>query len=57
MHKTGKYKMLNLIFGIFPFVGATAICLINEKSGFIQSWFSIVSTRIILFVSAFSRID
>lgn len=47
MHKTGKYKMLNLIFGIFPFIGAIAICLINEKSGFIQSWFSIVSTRIV----------
>lgn len=42
MHKTGKYKMLNLIFGIFPFIGATAICLINEDSGFIQSWFSII---------------
>lgn len=42
MHKTGKYKLLNLIFGFFPFIGATAICLINENSGFIQSWFSIV---------------
>lgn len=42
MHKTGKYKLLNLIFGFFPFIGATAICLINEDSGFIQTWFSIV---------------
>lgn len=42
MHKTGKYKLLNLIFGFFPFIGATAICLINEESGFIQTWFSIV---------------
>jgi len=42
MHKTGKYKLLNLIFGFFPFVGATAICLINEESGFIQTWFSII---------------
>ncbi|KXN83412.1 Multidrug resistance protein fnx1, partial [Leucoagaricus sp. SymC.cos] len=42
MHKTGKYKLLNLIFGIFPFIGATAICFINKDSGFLQSWFSII---------------
>ncbi|KAF9445772.1 MFS general substrate transporter [Macrolepiota fuliginosa MF-IS2] len=42
MHKTGKYKLLNLIFGFFPFIGAVGICLINENSGFIQSWFSII---------------
>jgi hypothetical protein len=42
MHKTGKYKLLNLIFGAFPFLGVIGIYLINENSGFIQSWFSIV---------------
>ncbi|XP_006458763.1 hypothetical protein AGABI2DRAFT_115784 [Agaricus bisporus var. bisporus H97] len=42
MHKTGKYKLLNLIFGAFPFFGVIGICFINEDSGFIQSWFSIM---------------
>lgn len=42
MHKTGRYKTLNMVFGIFPFIGAIAICLINEKSGPIQSWLSII---------------
>lgn len=42
MHKTGKYKMINLIFGFFPVIGVVALCFLNENSGFIQSWFSIV---------------
>lgn len=46
MHKTGKYKLLNLIFGAFPFFGVIGICFINEDSGFIQSWFSIVRAHI-----------
>ncbi|KAJ3569641.1 hypothetical protein NP233_g4918 [Leucocoprinus birnbaumii] len=42
MHKTGRYKMLNLTFGFFPFLGALAICFLSENSGFIQSWFSVI---------------
>ncbi|KAE9408977.1 MFS general substrate transporter [Gymnopus androsaceus JB14] len=42
MHRTGKYKMINLIFGIFPFIGTVLISQIHENSGWIQSWFSII---------------
>ncbi|KAF9528266.1 vacuolar amino acid permease [Crepidotus variabilis] len=42
MHKTGTYKRINLIFGIFPFIGAVGIYLLQEDSGWLQSWFSIV---------------
>lgn len=42
MHATGRYKMINLIFGAFPFLGACLIYLIHKDSGPIQSWFSII---------------
>ncbi|KAJ3782613.1 vacuolar amino acid permease [Lentinula aff. detonsa] len=42
MHRTGKYKMINMIFGIFPFIGTVLISQIHENSGWIQSWFSII---------------
>ncbi|KAF7353924.1 Vacuolar amino acid permease [Mycena venus] len=42
MHRTGRYKKLNLTFGIFPFVGATLISFLHEDSGPIQSWLSII---------------
>ncbi|KAJ3560302.1 hypothetical protein NP233_g10927 [Leucocoprinus birnbaumii] len=42
MHKTGRYKMLDMIFGLFPFIGTVAIYFLNENSGFIHTWFSIV---------------
>ncbi|KAF5351470.1 hypothetical protein D9757_012871 [Collybiopsis confluens] len=42
MHRTGKYKMINMIFGIFPFVGTVLISRIHENSGWVQSWFSII---------------
>ncbi|KAJ7612149.1 vacuolar amino acid permease [Roridomyces roridus] len=42
MHRTGRYKKLNLIFGIFPFIGILFICLMREDSGPIQSWLSII---------------
>ncbi|KAJ7490869.1 major facilitator superfamily domain-containing protein [Mycena latifolia] len=42
MHRFGRYKKINLIFGIFPFVGAVLISLMKEDSGFLQSWFSII---------------
>lgn len=43
MHRTGKYKMINLIFGIFPFVAAVSISFMREDSNWFQMWFSIVS--------------
>ncbi|KAI9069434.1 vacuolar amino acid permease [Trametes sanguinea] len=42
MHRTGKYKKLSLIFGIFPFVAATLIALMREDSPPIQQWLSIL---------------
>lgn len=42
MHRSGRYKRMNLILGILPFVGATLIYQLREDSSFIQSWFSII---------------
>ncbi|THV06874.1 vacuolar amino acid permease [Dendrothele bispora CBS 962.96] len=42
MHRTGKYKIINLVFGIFPFIASVLIAQIHENSGWIQSWFSII---------------
>lgn len=44
MHKTGKYKMINLILGCLPFIGATLITKMTRDSGPIQMWLSIVSS-------------
>lgn len=43
MHRTGKYKLINLIFGVCPFIGITLIILMREDSGPLQMWLSIVS--------------
>ncbi|KAF8126630.1 MFS general substrate transporter [Boletus edulis] len=42
MHRTGKYKMINVIFGFFPFIGIVLITLLHENSGPLQTWLSIV---------------
>ncbi|KAF8723220.1 hypothetical protein AX14_009396 [Amanita brunnescens Koide BX004] len=42
IHYTGEYKILNLIFGAFPFIGTTLITQISENSSPIQSWLSII---------------
>jgi MFS family permease len=42
MHRTGKYKLINLIFGAFPFMAACFITQIREDSGPAQLWFSII---------------
>ncbi|KIM52409.1 hypothetical protein SCLCIDRAFT_1223761 [Scleroderma citrinum Foug A] len=42
MHRTGKYKMINLVFGLFPFIGGLLITFIHEDSGPWQSWLSII---------------
>ncbi|KIL68454.1 hypothetical protein M378DRAFT_99969 [Amanita muscaria Koide BX008] len=42
IHYTGRYKVINVVFGVFPFIGATLISQITEDSGSIQSWISII---------------
>lgn len=42
MHRTGKYKMINLIFGFFPFIAAILIIRMREDSGPLQLWLSII---------------
>ncbi|KAI0761482.1 vacuolar amino acid permease [Trametes elegans] len=42
MHRTGKYRQLNLIFGIFPFVSATLLSFMREDSPPVQQWLSIL---------------
>ncbi|KAI0085904.1 vacuolar amino acid permease [Irpex rosettiformis] len=42
MHRTGKYKVLNLIFGLFPFVAAILLSLMRENSHPIVLWLSIL---------------
>ncbi|KAG6375867.1 major facilitator superfamily domain-containing protein [Boletus reticuloceps] len=42
MHRTGKYKMINVVFGFFPFIGIVLITLLHENSGPLQTWLSIV---------------
>lgn len=46
MHRTGKYKLINLIFGFFPFIGITLITLLRKDSGPLQMWLSIVSATL-----------
>ena len=42
MHRTGTYRRLSLIFGIFPFISAVLLALMREDSPQIQQWLSIV---------------
>ncbi|KAJ7061476.1 MFS general substrate transporter [Mycena amicta] len=42
MHRTGRYKAVNLIFGCFPFVGAVLLSRMTMNSGPLQSWLSII---------------
>ena len=42
MHTTGRYKIINLIFGVFPFIAAVLIYRMREDSKGVQSWLSIV---------------
>ncbi|KAI0927773.1 hypothetical protein AcV7_009480 [Taiwanofungus camphoratus] len=42
MHRTGKYKRLNLIFGLFPFIATVLISIMREDSSPVQLWLSIL---------------
>jgi len=41
MHRTGKYKTLNFIFGWFPFIGASLIASMHKESSPYLTWLSI----------------
>ncbi|KAG0701570.1 major facilitator superfamily domain-containing protein, partial [Suillus ampliporus] len=42
MHHTGKYKLINLVFGLFPCIGITLITLMQEDSGPVKKWLSTI---------------
>lgn len=43
MAKTGRYKILTNLFGLFPCVAAILVYLLRENSSEFEQWFSIVS--------------
>jgi MFS family permease len=42
MHRTGKYKALNIVFGILPTIAAFNIARLTENSSQFQQWFTII---------------
>ncbi|KAF7981055.1 hypothetical protein HWV62_35520 [Athelia sp. TMB] len=42
MHKTGRYKTINLVFGSFPFLAGVLISMMREDSPAAQQWLSII---------------
>ncbi|KAG6909883.1 hypothetical protein DXG01_014692 [Tephrocybe rancida] len=42
MHRMGKYKMINLTFGWFPFIGASLVASLRKDSPAFHSWMGIV---------------
>ena len=47
MHRSGRYKALNLTLGIFPLVSTVLIYLIREDSSDAHLWLSIVSSSLL----------
>ena len=45
MHRTGEYKMLNMIFGILPFFAAILMTQMKEDSHPAHLWLSIVKKK------------
>lgn len=45
MNRTGRYKQLNLIFGLCPFLAAILLTRMREDSPPAQLWLSIVRTN------------
>lgn len=45
MHAMGKYKFINLTFGILPFFATILLATMNENSSPARLWFSIVSEK------------
>jgi hypothetical protein len=48
MHRTGRYKTINAVFGWLPFIGATMIATMREDSNPYRSWLSIVGALVVL---------
>lgn len=46
MHRTGKYKLLNMVFGCFPFIATVLIATLNQNSSPARLWLSIVLTAL-----------
>jgi len=42
MHKTGRYKIINLTFGILPFIATMLIATMHEDSSPARLWLSII---------------
>jgi hypothetical protein len=47
MHRVGRYKLLNMIFGCFPFIGAVLITFMKVDSSPAQQWLSIVKILLV----------
>jgi hypothetical protein len=47
MHRTGRYKMINLIFGCLPFIAGILITMMKEDSPPAQLWLSIVGIALL----------
>jgi len=43
MHKTGRYRTLNLVFGILPFIATVLMSRLTEESSPAAQWLSIAS--------------
>jgi len=43
LQKTGKYKMLNAVFGILPTIATVLVARLQHDSGWVAQWLSIVS--------------
>lgn len=55
MHRTGKYRMLTLICGIFPFISAVMLSMMKEDSHPLLLWLGIVRPPHYCGISRFSR--
>ncbi|KAG6836131.1 hypothetical protein H0H93_011051 [Arthromyces matolae] len=42
MHRMGRYKVINLTFGWFPFIGASMVASLRKDSSAFLTWFGIV---------------
>lgn len=48
MHRTGRYKKINVICGFFPCIGALLLSFMKEDSPAVQQWLSIVCFTFII---------
>lgn len=46
MRRTGRYKLLNLVFGCLPFCAALLLTRLREDSGPAHTWLTIVCLAI-----------